>query len=190
LFAAELAVWKLALDNLVNEVDTWYPSSLCQEARHSPSLVEDSTSNLILGIWIPGITRAAQPAGNELDALRNNRLNPPEWTKTETLEFPGSVHGPWKRYVTDVDLKRGVGTVRYPRRVAKDAASAEKLKKRTLTNLYNQRPTWLANLHAALDRAVWAAYGWKDDPAATTDENILGRLLTLNGERAAQSGKT
>ena len=37
------------------------------------------------------------------------------------------------------------------------------LKKRTLTNLYNQRPTWLANLHAALDRAVWTACGW-DNP--------------------------
>jgi hypothetical protein len=47
-----------------------------------------------------------------------------------------------------------------------------------------------ANAHAALDRAVWATYGWKDDPAATTDENILGRRLALNGERAAQSGKT
>ena len=64
-----------------------------------------------------------------------------------------------------------------------DASEAE-LKKRTLTNLYNARPTWLANLHAALDRAVWAAYGWEDDPAETTDEMILERLLGLNGERA------
>jgi hypothetical protein len=38
---------------------------------------------------------------------------------------------------------------------------------------------------AALDRAVWAAYGWDDDPATTTDEAILARLLALNGERAA-----
>ena len=34
-----------------------------------------------------------------------------------------------------------------------DATEAE-LKKRTLTNLYNQRPTWLQTLHATLDRAV------------------------------------
>jgi hypothetical protein len=68
-----------------------------------------------------------------------------------------------------------------------DASEAE-LKKRTLTNLYNHRPTWLANLHAALDRAVWAAYGWNDpDPAATSDETILERLLALNQERAAGS---
>jgi type II restriction/modification system DNA methylase subunit YeeA len=64
-----------------------------------------------------------------------------------------------------------------------DASEAE-LKKRTLTNLYNQRPTWLANLHAALDRAVWAAYGWTDDPAETTDEEILTRLLALNLQRS------
>jgi len=33
------------------------------------------------------------------------------------------------------------------------------LKKRTLTNLYNARPTWLQNAHEKLDRAVVAAYG-------------------------------
>ena len=48
----------------------------------------------------------------------------------------------------------------------------------------NACPTWLANLHAALDRAVWAAYGWDDpDPAATEEDAILSRLLALNGER-------
>ena len=66
-------------------------------------------------------------------------------------------------------------------------ASAAELKKRTLTNLYNARPAWLAAAHAALDRAVWAAYGWEDDPKETTDEEILGRLLALNGERAASN---
>ena len=39
------------------------------------------------------------------------------------------------------------------------------LKERTLTNLYNQRPTWLANAYSAPDRAVFAAYGW---PQRTT----------------------
>jgi hypothetical protein len=59
------------------------------------------------------------------------------------------------------------------------------LKARTLTKLYNERPTWLAHLHAALDRAVWAAYGWDGEPAETEDEAILARLLALNGEQAA-----
>jgi len=61
------------------------------------------------------------------------------------------------------------------------AAEAE-LKKRTLTNLYNQRPTWLANAHARLDAAVFAAYGWPEDIA---DEDILKNLLALNLERPA-----
>jgi len=55
------------------------------------------------------------------------------------------------------------------------------LKKRTLTNLYNQRPTWLADAHRTLDEAVFAAYGWP--PNLTTPE-ILARLLALNHERA------
>ena len=55
------------------------------------------------------------------------------------------------------------------------------LKKRTLTNLYNARPTWLDNAHRKLDAAVFAAYGW---PARLSDEEILARLLALNLARA------
>ena len=62
-------------------------------------------------------------------------------------------------------------------------ASDADLKKRTLTKLYNQRPTWLANLHATLDAAVADAYGW---PAGLADAEILERLLALNLQRAAQ----
>jgi type II restriction/modification system DNA methylase subunit YeeA len=67
-----------------------------------------------------------------------------------------------------------------------DATEAE-LKKRTLTNLYNARPQWLRNAHAALDKAVWAAYGWDDpDPSTFEEDTILSRLLALNQERAAR----
>lgn len=73
-----------------------------------------------------------------------------------------------------------------------------RLKKRTLTNLYNERPTWLAHAHRDLDRAVVAAFGWPEtlgdraqpqnpdaaDRAAVEDE-ILRRLFGLNQERAA-----
>jgi type II restriction/modification system DNA methylase subunit YeeA len=51
----------------------------------------------------------------------------------------------------------------------------------TLTNLYNQRPTWLQHAHRKLDTAVFAAYGWPPD---LTDEDILARLLALNLERS------
>jgi type II restriction/modification system DNA methylase subunit YeeA len=39
-------------------------------------------------------------------------------------------------------------------------ATEDELKKRTLTNLYNARPTWLEEAHRKLDEAVFAAYGW------------------------------
>ena len=36
---------------------------------------------------------AIAAAASELEGLRNNWLNPPEWTRTEMLEFPGSTTG-------------------------------------------------------------------------------------------------
>jgi type II restriction/modification system DNA methylase subunit YeeA len=59
----------------------------------------------------------------------------------------------------------------------------KELQKRTLTNLYNQRPDWLDQAHRKLDEAVLDAYGW---PHNVTDEEILERLLALNLERAAK----
>jgi len=61
------------------------------------------------------------------------------------------------------------------------------LAKRTLTNLYNQRPTWLANAHADLDAAVLDAYGW---PADLPEAEVLERLLALNLERAERAERT
>ncbi len=141
--------------------------------------------------WPPGREPQGNPqeqaiaaAANELNELRSNWLNPPEWTCEEVLEFPGSSDGPWARYVHDPDA-RGIGTVRYPRIVPKDVESAVKLKAHTLTNLYNQRPTWLANAHEKLDAAVFAAYGW--DPSMS-DEQLLESLLALNLQRAEHQG--
>ncbi len=63
------------------------------------------------------------------------------------------------------------------------ALNADQLRRRTLTNLYNESnyPSWLANAHTKLDAAVIAAYGWTID---LTDEQILDRLLNLNLNRA------
>ena len=65
-------------------------------------------------------------------------------------------------------------------------ADAADLKKRTLTNLYNQRPTWLDLAHKKLDQAVLAAYGWADLLTADgiNEEEVLARLLALNLSRA------
>lgn len=132
--------------------------------------------------FTPAQEIAIAEAAGELDRLRSAWLNPPEWSQEEVLEFPGSVDGPWARYVHEPD-GRGIGTVHYPRLVPKDADSAAKLKTRTLTNLYNQRPAWLDHAHKGLDEAVFAAYGWSP---GLTDDALLARLLALNLERAAE----
>ncbi|MFZ2523843.1 MAG: DNA methyltransferase [Candidatus Ferrigenium altingense] len=99
-------------------------------------------------------------AAQALNTLRENWLNPPEWAD-------------WQR--TAEEEKAG-----YPLRpVAKPGHEAD-LKKRTLTNLYNARPSWLDNAHKALDAAVAKAYGWNDYTPEMPDEEILRRLLALN----------
>src|SRR4051794_17925423 len=92
------------------------------------------------------------------------------------------------------------------------AGEDSRLKKRTLTNFYKERPTWLKLAHEGLDRAVLGAYamvdpegGWEEDWAAVwvesgagqglkaedslfakraeVDQKVLGALLRLNQER-------
>jgi type II restriction/modification system DNA methylase subunit YeeA len=134
----------------------------------------------------PAEHRAAIAAvAKELNELRENWLNPPEWTVERILEFPASVNGPWARYVVEPNEK-GLGRARYPRLEPRDAECAAKLKKRTLTNLYNKPPAWLDLAHKKLDAAVAAAYGW---PADLSDDQILERLLALNLERAAKEAQ-
>jgi type II restriction/modification system DNA methylase subunit YeeA len=65
-----------------------------------------------------------------------------------------------------------------------EGLSEDERKKRTLTNLYNQRPTWLDLAHKKLDEAVCDAYSWSHD---LSDEQILEKLLALNLQRAGQS---
>ena len=103
---------------------------------------------------------AIASAAAELNRLRAAWLNPPDLVRIEPEVVPG-----------------------YPDRILpKDEEAAKVLKKRTLTNLYNERPAWLAKAHARLDAAVAAAYGW---PADLADDAILARLFALNQARAA-----
>jgi hypothetical protein len=125
-------------------------------------------------------------AAKELNELRENWLNPPEWTTTRVLEFPGATDGPLGSFVVDPDA-RGIGTARYPVIEPRDSDCAKKLAKRTLTNLYNERPAWLANAQAKLVSAVAHAYRF---PVNLTDEQILERLLALNLERSADQSET
>ena len=108
-----------------------------------------------------------------LDALRRNWLNPPDLVDIVPEVVPTAAPGEPPR--------------RYPDRIVpKNAEAARKLKSRKLTNLYNERPRWLADAHEALDRAVAAAYGWPEDIAT---EDALQRLLALNAERAKGQGE-
>ena len=58
-----------------------------------------------------------------------------------------------------------------------DSIGPTQLKRRTLTNLYNDLPVWLELSHKSLDAVVFAAYGWPPD---LTDGEIVSRLLGLN----------
>ncbi|TDR37564.1 class I SAM-dependent DNA methyltransferase [Aquamicrobium defluvii] len=104
---------------------------------------------------------AIATAAARLNELRENWLNPPDLVRREPEVVPG-----------------------FPDRILPiNEEAAQKLKKRTLTNLYNERPAWLQNAHKTLDEAVAAAYGW---PADLSDDEILARLFELNQERAAK----
>ncbi|NCA91524.1 MAG: adenine methyltransferase [Gammaproteobacteria bacterium] len=96
--------------------------------------------------------------------MRENWLNPAEWVERVPEVVPG-----------------------YPDRIIPKPGHEKDLKARTLTNLYNQRPTWLDNAHQALDAAVAAAYGWDDYSPEIPDEQILRRLLALNLERSTRA---
>ncbi|MEI8313460.1 MAG: hypothetical protein WCH98_22140, partial [Verrucomicrobiota bacterium] len=69
------------------------------------------------------------------------------------------------------------GFAAYPRIVPRDPDCAKRLADRTLTKLYNARPTWLATAPAELDDAVSAAYGW---PGGLAPDDIIARLLGLS----------
>ena len=98
---------------------------------------------------------AIAKVARRLIELRDRWLNPPEWVAWVDELVPG-----------------------YPARpVARDAAAAKALGARTLTNLYNARPQWLADAHDALDAAVATAYGWETRIAL---DDALAALLAHN----------
>ncbi len=127
---------------------------------------------------------------HELWALRQGTAleDRPRYTPTTTFEtFPF----PWPPGQEPPDDPRVAAIAQAARELVEkrdrwlnpgDLPAAD-LKKRTLTALYNQRPTWLALAHAKLDNAVFDAYGWPPD---LSDDAILERLLALNLERASQ----
>jgi len=107
--------------------------------------------------------QAIAAAAASLNELRETWLNPPDLVRRVPEVVPG-----------------------YPDRILPVNELAEKeLKKRTLTNLYNARPSWLDHAHKKLDGAVAEAYGWGEDwrKGILVDNEILARLFNLNQQR-------
>ena len=147
-------IWSLRLG-------TWLGKG--NDPRYTPTTTFE-TFPFPLGLEpnVPAAEYAANPraaaitaAAQRLVELRDRWRNPSEWVEWVDEPVPG-----------------------YPKRpVPRDDAAAKELKKRTLTNLYNTRPQWLTDAHAALDAAVASAYGW---PTDISEDEALRELLALN----------
>lgn len=144
-------------------------------------------------------------AAAALNEQRERWLNPPEWID------------PIARRVDAMDDFADVPAEARPlirhSAIMALAAKDKDLKHRTLTNLYNARPTWLTLAHLELDRAVLAAYAatdphgdWPEDWAdvwqptgagqplpqdhplakkrAEVDQAVLANLLRMNLARS------
>ena len=150
-------VWSLRLGTSLEDRPRYTPTTTFATFPFPPGLAPD----------VPATEYASDPpaiaiadAARCLVELRDRWLNPPEWV--EWVDEP--VSG-------------------YPKRpIPRDEEAAQALKKRTLTNLYNARPQWLADAHEALDAAVAAAYGWQAD---ISKDDVLHELLALNGGAAS-----
>ncbi len=162
--------------------------------------------------WPPGkepqenpLYKAIATAARELNELRERWLNPPEWLDPIAASVDAANDF--------ADVPAAARPLIRQSAIMAAAAKDKNLKKRTLTNLYNERPTWLKLAHKKLDEAVLAAYAaidpaglwspawaavWEDSgagqplPAAhplsarrlEIDQLVLANLLRLNKERS------
>jgi type II restriction/modification system DNA methylase subunit YeeA len=155
-------LWALRLGTSLEDRPRYTPTTTFETFPFPEGLTPD-----ILAVEYADDSRAQRiaVAARRLDELRNNWLNPSDFV----MRVPEMVEG-------------------YPDRILpKDEAAANVLKKRTLTNLYNERPVWLANAHRDLDATVAAAYGWQPD---ISDDEALSQLLALNQTRAHTQSPT
>ena len=144
--------WSLRLGTSLEDRPRYTPTTTFETFPFPEGLSPDVPASKYEGD--PQATAIVE-AARRLVSLRDHWLNPPEWV--EWVDEP--VSG-------------------YPRRpVPRDEAAGKALKKRTLTNLYNARPQWLADAHEDLDAVVAAAYGWD---AGMSEDQALRELSALN----------
>lgn len=160
--------WALRLGTSLEDRPRYTPSTCFETFPFPPGMSPMDTRHLktvqaASGALVPAnlpssthrLALAIAEAAQRLDEARVLWLNPKEWVQWESRK--GSP----------------------PRAVVK-AGFEDRVAERTLTNLYNDRPAWLADLHLDLDQAVAAAYGWRDYEPTVGDDEMLGRLLALN----------
>ena len=156
-------LWSLALGGLhgVGNDPQYTPSEVFETFPFPEGLTPDIPVNDYAD---DPQAKAIAEAADRLNQYRENWLNPADLVK----RVPEVVAG-------------------YPDRILPvDDKAAAILKKRTLTNLYNERPAWLDHVHRDLDAAVAAAYGWADWGKGLSDSVILERLFKLNQERVGK----
>ena len=202
LHSATHELWARRMGTQLREVESGfrYTPSTCFETFPLP--------------WPPGTEPVGDPlhgristAAETLNEQRERWLNPPEWIDPIAEQIDA----------TDdfADVPAEARPLIRQSAIMALAAKDPNLKKRTLTNLYNQRPTWLQLAHGELDRAVLAAYAttdpagqWSEDwanawqptgagqplpenhPLATPrqeiDQKVLENLLRMNLARASE----
>ncbi|MEY8689621.1 MAG: class I SAM-dependent DNA methyltransferase [Leptothrix sp. (in: b-proteobacteria)] len=175
-------LWSLRLGTSLEDRPRYTPTTTFETFPFPPGLTpadtahqrtEAASDGVLIPADLPAATRplaeAIARAAKRLNDLRERWLNPPEWCDRVPEVVP-----------------LGMDRSPYPDRIVAKPGHEKELAKRTLTNLYNERPAWLVKAHADLDAAVAAAYGWTDG-ATLTDDEILRRLLALNRERAAKT---
>lgn len=150
-------LWALRMGTSLEDRPRYTPSTTFETFPFPKGMTPDTPAN---DYGNNPKAKAIASAARKLNELREAWLNPPDLVVRVQEAVPS-----------------------FPDRLeAKDDAAAATLKKRTLTNLYNDPPHWLVNAHATLDATVAAAYGW---PADLSDDDVLTRLFELNQARAA-----
>ena len=138
---------------------------------------------------IPAAATAGDPrairiaaAAQRLDALRRAWLNPADLVVIEPEVVPTAAPGE--------------APVSYPDRILpRDARAAAELKKRTLTNLYNLRPTWLVGrprrARPRRRRRLWLAGGHRHRAGAGRAARAQPRPCRHRcaGPRRARAGR-
>jgi len=173
-------LWSLLLGSSLEDRPRYTPTTCFETFPFPAGLTPADTahqcvSTLSNGASIPSglpepVCRHACAIAQAAKHLTDRRccwLYPPEWCERVPEVIPS-----------------GLKISPYPVRIVARTGFDRVLAGRTLTNLYNKRPRWLAQAHEALDAAVAAAYGWADYSPTMADEEILRRLLALNLDRA------